>query len=59
MAKKTINIFLASSNELIKEREKFVSVLSSIGKIHQNLNLEPIMWETDMPSGNYQKKRVY
>ncbi len=58
MAMKTIKLFLASSNELTEEREKFASILNSVGKIHQSLRLEPIMWETDIPSGSYQKERV-
>jgi tetratricopeptide (TPR) repeat protein len=55
---KTIKIFLASSSELSKEREEFVSLLNTINKLYPNLKLESIKWETDIPSGSYDKKRI-
>ena len=55
---KTIKIFLASSGDLSAERKEFDSILNSINKIYQNLSPEPVKWETDIPSGSYNKKRV-
>ena len=55
---KTIKIFIASSGELSEEREESVSIVSKINKLYPDLKLEPIKWETDIPSGSYDKNRV-
>ncbi len=55
---KIVKIFLASSGELSEERKEFIHILNSIGKIHKDLKLESIQWETDIPGGSYQGKVV-
>ena len=54
--RKTIKIFIASSNELKEERDLFPLVFNHLHKIFQDIYCEPIMWETDIPSGSYEKK---
>ena len=55
---KTIKIFVASSGELSEERDEIVSILNTINKSYPDLKLEAIKWETDIPSGSYDKKRI-
>jgi len=55
--KQTVKIFVASGSDLKEEREKTIVYLNEIGKIH-DLLLEPIKWETDIPSGSYDKARI-
>jgi formylglycine-generating enzyme required for sulfatase activity len=53
----TIKIFVASSIELKKEREKTVLVVHEVGKVFPYLNLDVVKWETDIPSGSYNRER--
>jgi len=58
MAQKKIKIFIASSSELKNEREATLEICNTINKLYEHLTLEPIKWETDIPSGSYDKKRI-
>ena len=51
--KRVIKIFIASSAEVKKEREKCIHTIFKVGKTHQHLILEPVLWEYDMAYANY------
>jgi tetratricopeptide (TPR) repeat protein len=53
-----VKIFVASSGELRKERKQLISIVNSVNKIFDHLYLAGIKCETDIPGGNYQKKRI-
>lgn len=48
-----IKIFIASSEELKKEREKTVLLINHLNKSHKHLILEPVEWEYDMVHSNF------
>ena len=56
--RKTIKIFIASSNELKEERDLFPSIFNHLQKLFEGLFCDPVMWETDIPSGSYDKARI-
>ncbi len=58
MEHKQTQIFFASSGDLSEERKEITHILSSVNKLNHNLKIESIMWETDIPSGSYNKKRI-
>ncbi len=51
--KTTIKIFIASSNELIKERKNCILIINQLNKSHKHLVLEPVEWEYDLIHSNY------
>lgn len=51
-------IFVASGSELIEERREAIIIIHELSKAFQHLNLEAVEWETDIPSGSYDKARV-
>jgi len=53
-----IKIFLASSGELSAERDGVFKIVAEVNKLHPHLHLEIVEWETDLPSGNYEGKRI-
>jgi len=53
-----IKIFLASSGELRAERDGVFKIVAEVNKLHPHLHLEIVEWETDLPSGNYDGKRI-
>jgi tetratricopeptide (TPR) repeat protein len=54
----TIKIFLASSGELRSERDGVFKIVADVNKQHTHLHLEVVEWELDLPSGNYEGKRI-
>ncbi len=55
---KQTQIFFASSGDLSKERKEIIPILNSVNKLNHNLKTAPIMWETDIPGGSYNRKRI-
>jgi hypothetical protein len=56
---KKIKVFLASSaSELFEERQKIPTILSNLTKPKKDLIIETIKWETDLPSGSYNKEKI-
>ena len=56
MPEKTIlKIFIASSTELKKEREKCILILNKINKNYKHLVLEAVEWEYNVVQGNFPK----
>jgi len=53
-----IKIFMASGKELINERKETIQVVHELRKVFPSLDLEVVQWETDLPSGSYDKKRI-
>ncbi len=53
-----VKIFLASSGELRAERDGIFKIVAQINKLHPHLHLEIVEWEIDLPSGNYDGKRI-
>ncbi|MCP4268549.1 MAG: SUMF1/EgtB/PvdO family nonheme iron enzyme [Candidatus Brocadiaceae bacterium] len=53
-----INVFLASSGELLDERKELILILNSVEKTYPDLKFKPIILETDIPSGSYQNIEV-
>ena len=51
--KRLVKIFIASSTEVNKEREKCKNVIFKVNKSHQHLFLEPVLWEIDMEKANF------
>ena len=56
-SKEILKIFIASSAELNKEREKIILIFNSMNKYLNHLKLEPVKWETNIESGNVEKER--
>jgi len=54
---RTIEIFVASSSELKKERETTILEVHKVEKFNSHLKLKVVEWETDIPSGSYDKQR--
>jgi hypothetical protein len=54
----SIKIFLASSGELRAERDGVFKIVAEVSKLHQQLHLEIVEWEIDLPSGNYDGKPI-
>jgi len=53
-----INIFVASGSELKEERKDTIQVIHELRKIFPALNLEAVQWETDLPAGYYDGKKI-
>jgi tetratricopeptide (TPR) repeat protein len=53
-----VKIFLASSGDLMDERDFCEVLFNRIGKAHPHLHLEPIRWDTDLPSGSVSTPRI-
>jgi hypothetical protein len=53
-----INIFVASASELKDEHQETIQVVHELRKVFTTLNLEAVEWETDIPSGSYDKRRI-
>ena len=53
MAGTNVKIFIASSAEVNKERDKCIRYINQVNKSHEHLHLEPVEWEYDMPHGSY------
>jgi hypothetical protein len=54
-----VKIFIASSGELETERKESVLLITELNKRHPHLQLEPVLFEFDTPSGNVQfKERI-
>jgi hypothetical protein len=51
--KKLVKIFIASSAEVQKEREKCIKVIFKVSKSHQHLWLEPVLWEYDIEKASF------
>jgi len=54
----TLKVFVASGSELAEERREAVQVVNQVNKGYKNLKLEVIEWETDIPSGSYDRACV-
>lgn len=55
---KCVKIFVASSSELVEERRNCILSFNSINKLFRHLKIEPVEWETDLPSGSYDVSRI-
>ena len=53
-----LKIFVASGSELINERRETIQVVHELRKVFPSLNLEAVEWETDIPSGSYDKQLI-
>ncbi len=53
-----VNVFVASSGELNDERKELIHIVHAVNKLFPHLKLDVIEWETDIPSGSYDKQRV-
>jgi FixJ family two-component response regulator len=54
----TVKIFVASGSELKKERKETVQIINELNKPFPFLNLKVVQWETDIPSGSYDKQYI-
>ncbi len=54
---KVIKIFIASSAEVKKERDKCILVINKVKKSFKHLYLEPVRWENDIAYANYPGKK--
>jgi len=53
-----LKVFVASGNELAEERQETIMVLTRLGKAHPHLNIEPVEWEIDLPSGSVTESTI-
>ena len=55
---KRVKIFVASGDDLKEERIQAILILNKLNKNFPHLHLEAVEWETDIPSGSYNKERI-
>lgn len=55
IAMKRLNIFIASGNDLKTERDQVLQVNQRLRKAFPQLDLNIVTWESDLPSGSYDK----
>ncbi|MGE5341688.1 MAG: hypothetical protein ACM3SY_09425 [Candidatus Omnitrophota bacterium] len=58
ISKTPVKLFVASGSELSEERDKTILILNKLNKTHPHLHLEAVEWETDLPSGSYNGKKI-
>jgi tetratricopeptide (TPR) repeat protein len=55
---KLLKLFIASGSDLKEERDKVVPVLIKVDKSHPQVKIEPVKWDTDLPSGSVKEPRI-
>ncbi len=55
-AKIPIRIFVASAGDLPNERRNVENIINQLNKFHNHLFFDTVKWETDIPSGRYDKR---
>ncbi|MCY7351484.1 MAG: hypothetical protein LH606_12605 [Cytophagaceae bacterium] len=58
VTRQPVKIFIASSGDLVHERDRCELLLGRIGKEHDHLHLEPMRWEKDLESGSVPTNRI-
>jgi len=53
-----LKVFVASGSELAEERKEAIMVLTRLSKAHPHLNIEPVEWEIDLPSGSVTESTI-
>ncbi len=51
--KTDVRVFIASSDELVKERKECALVLADLSNKNEHLHLRPVMFEMAVPAGSY------
>lgn len=57
--KTSVNIFIASSNEVKDERDKCILIVYLVNQAFPSLELKPVMWEYSMVRRNYPEYRNF